>query len=301
MKRFNLNLIYYFIAIYEEGNLTYAAERLNISQPSLSAHLKQLRDEYRDLLFVRKSYTLEPTPVANDLYPIFKQAHKLVSHSLPETHDFEPKACHYTFRIAAMSVSSSVILPKVLDKIQQEAPNCVIEIVNLKEDMATDIREKKIDLVVDLTNAHSTLLSQKIWSDELCVVCSQNHTRIKEQVSLEQYLAEKHVMLTHDNYRVNQLTKFHSPIFEDRIVARKLNSIADFSETICNSDWIATLPKGVANAHFDKNKIKLLEMPFEYTRPSLSVFWHSNRNDDIVNQWLRDLFTSEVLSLSSEL
>ncbi|WP_250132614.1 helix-turn-helix domain-containing protein, partial [Vibrio crassostreae] len=72
MKRFNLNLIYYFIAIYEEGNLTYAAERLNISQPSLSAHLKQLRDEYRDLLFVRKSYTLEPTPIANDLYPIFK-------------------------------------------------------------------------------------------------------------------------------------------------------------------------------------------------------------------------------------
>lgn len=200
-----------------------------------------------------------------------------------------------------MSVSSSVILPKVLDKIQQEAPNCVIEIVNLKEDMATDIREKKIDLVVDLTNAHSTLLSQKIWSDELCVVCSQNHTRNKEQVSLEQYLSAKHVMLTHDNYRVNQLTEFHSPIFADRKVARKLNSIADFSDTIYSSDWIATFPKGVANAYFDKDKIKLLELPFEYTKPSLSVYWHSNRNDDIVNQWLRELFTSEVLTLSSDI
>lgn len=172
MKRFNLNLIYYFIAIYEEGNLTYAAERLNISQPSLSAHLKQLRDEYRDLLFVRKSYTLEPTPVANGLYPIFKEAHKLVSHSLPETHDFEPKECNYTFRIAAMSVSSSIILPRILDRIQKEAPNCVIEVVNIKEDMVTDIREKKIDLVVDLTNAHPTLQSHEIWGDELCVAKS---------------------------------------------------------------------------------------------------------------------------------
>ncbi|MGI9888720.1 LysR family transcriptional regulator [Vibrio chagasii] len=301
MKRFNLNLIYYFIAIYEEGNLTYAAERLNISQPSLSAHLKQLRDEYRDLLFVRKSYTLEPTPVANDLYPVFKQAHKLVSHSLPETHDFEPKECSYTFRIAAMSISSSVILPQILDRIQEEAPECVIEVVNIKEDMATDIREKKIDLVVDLTNAHPTLLSQEIWGDELCMVCSQNHSQINEHVTLEQYLSAKHVMLTHDNYRVNQLTEFHSPIFADRKVARKLNSIADFSGTIYNSDWIATFPKGVANAYFDKDKIKLLELPFEYIKPSLSVYWHSNRNDDIVNQWLRELFTSEVLTLSSEI
>ncbi|WP_017632442.1 LysR family transcriptional regulator [Vibrio sp. 624788] len=254
MKRFNLNLIYYFIAIYEEGNLTYAAERLNISQPSLSAHLKQLRDEYRDLLFVRKSYTLEPTPVANDLYPIFKQAHKLVSHSLPETHDFEPKECSYTFRIAAMSISSSVTLPQVLDRIQKEAPDCVIEIVNIKEDMATDIREKKIDLVVDLTSAHPTLLSQEVWSDELCIVCSQNHSNIDEQVSLERYLSEKHVTLTHDNYRVNQLSEFHSPVFSERKVARKLNSIADFSETIYNSDWIATFPKSVAKAYFDEEK-----------------------------------------------
>ncbi|WP_192890532.1 LysR family transcriptional regulator [Vibrio bathopelagicus] len=299
MKRFNLNLIYYFIAIYEEGNLTYAAERLNISQPSLSAHLKQLRDEYRDLLFVRKSYTLEPTPLANDLYSIFKQAHKIISHSLPETHDFEPKKCSYTFRIAAMSISSSVTLPQVLDRIQKEAPDCVIEIVNIKEDMATDIREKKIDLVVDLTSAHPTLLSQEVWSDELCIVCSQNHSNIDEQVSLDQYLSEKHVTLTHDNYRVNQLSEFHSPIFSERKVARKLNSIADFSETIYNSDWIATFPKSVAKVYFDEEKLKMFELPFEYTKPSLSVYWHSNRNDDIVNRWLRELFTSEILKLSA--
>ncbi|CDT29326.1 Transcriptional regulator [Vibrio coralliirubri] len=299
MKRFNLNLIYYFIAIYEEGNLTYAAERLNISQPSLSAHLKQLRDEYRDLLFVRKSYTLEPTPVANDLYPIFKQAHKLVSHSLPETHDFDPKECIHTFRIAAMSISSSVTLPQVLDRIQKEAPDCVIEIVNIKEDMATDIREKKIDLVIDLTNAHPTLLSQEVWSDELCIVCSQNHANIEEQVTLDQYLSEKHVTLTHDNYRVNQLSEFHSPIFSDRKVARKLNSIADFSDTIYNSNWVATFPKSVAKAYFDEEKIKMFELPFEYTKPSLSVYWHSSRNDDIVNRWLRELFTSEILKLSA--
>ena len=165
--------------------------------------------------------------------------------------------------------------------------------------MVTDIREKKIDLVVDLTSAHPTLLSQEVWSDELCIVCSQNHSNIYEQVSLERYLSEKHVTLTHDNYRVNQLSEFHSPIFSERKVARKLNSIADFSDTIYNSDWIATFPKSVAKAYFDEEKIKMFELPFEYTKPSLSVYWHSNRNDDIVNRWLRELFTSEILKLSA--
>lgn len=84
-----------------------------------------------------------------------------------------------------------------------------------------------------------------------------------------------------------------------RKVARKLNSIADFSDTIYNSDWITTFPKGVADNYFDKDKIKLLEVPFEYLTPSLSVFWHSNRNDDIVNLWLRELFSNEVLKLAS--
>ncbi len=54
----------------KETNQKDAQKGLNISQPSLSAHLSASWDEHRDLLFVRKSYTLEPTPVANDLYPI---------------------------------------------------------------------------------------------------------------------------------------------------------------------------------------------------------------------------------------
>ncbi|MCK6264919.1 LysR family transcriptional regulator [Vibrio sp. ZSDE26] len=290
MKRFNLNLVYYFIAIYEEGNLTYAADRLNITQPSLSANLKRLREEYRDLLFVRKSYTLEPTPFANELYPILKQAFELVSHSLPSTRRFEPKECTGTFRIAAINISNCVLLPQILDNIQEAAPNCVIEVVNIKEDMFTDIREKKIDLVVDHSAAHPTLLSKVIWSDELCVVCSHEHSRIEGEISLERYISEKHVMLTHDNYRVNQLSDIHSPIFSERKVARKLNSIRDFSDTIYGSDWIATVPKTVSNTIFDSNKIKTLAVPFKYSAPSLSVFWHGNRNDDIANQWLRSQF-----------
>ncbi len=92
--------------------------------------------------------------------------------------------------------------------------------------------------------------------------------------------------LTHDNYRVNQLTEFHSPIFA--IVKWQESSIlSDFRHN--SQQWLDShLPKGVANAYFDKDKIKLLELPWVH-KPSLSVYWHSNRN-----QWHRQPMAKRI-------
>ncbi len=49
----DLRLLRFFIAIYEEKNITAAAERCHVSQPSLSAGLRQLEEALGDSLFVR--------------------------------------------------------------------------------------------------------------------------------------------------------------------------------------------------------------------------------------------------------
>lgn len=49
----DLRLLRFFIAIYEENNITAAATRCYVSQPSLSAGLKQLEEELGGTLFER--------------------------------------------------------------------------------------------------------------------------------------------------------------------------------------------------------------------------------------------------------
>ncbi|MCU0118899.1 LysR family transcriptional regulator [Pseudomonas sp. B2M1-30] len=67
-----------FLAVFEERNITAAAQRLFISQPTLSVTIKQLEEELGATLFVRQPRGVEVSAEARLLYP---QARRMVAES----------------------------------------------------------------------------------------------------------------------------------------------------------------------------------------------------------------------------
>ncbi len=63
----DLNLLVSLDALIEEGNVTKAAARLNVSQPALSAQLARLRDIFRDPLLVSSKTGRGMIPTARAL------------------------------------------------------------------------------------------------------------------------------------------------------------------------------------------------------------------------------------------
>ncbi|WP_181003627.1 LysR family transcriptional regulator [Aeromonas bestiarum] len=115
----DLRLLRFFIAIYEEKNITAAALRCHVSQPSLSAGLRQLEEALGDSLFTRGKKGVEAKDPAHYLYP---HAVKLVEEArrLPEL--FRQKATRARLNMAIMPDLSRHRLAGLLQRVQGVLP-----------------------------------------------------------------------------------------------------------------------------------------------------------------------------------
>lgn len=66
-------LLRFFVAVYEEKNISRAAEKCFVSQPNISNGIKQLEDVLNKELFIRHKRGVELQEEAHHLYPIAKR------------------------------------------------------------------------------------------------------------------------------------------------------------------------------------------------------------------------------------
>lgn len=64
----DLRALNYFVAAYEEGNITAAAKRCHISQPSISSAISGLEESLNITVFSRHKKGVTPTPAGERLY-----------------------------------------------------------------------------------------------------------------------------------------------------------------------------------------------------------------------------------------
>ncbi|WP_025820766.1 LysR family transcriptional regulator [Shewanella marina] len=123
----DLRLLRFFIAIFEEKNITAAANRCHVSQPSLSAGLRQLEQELGGELFSRGKKGVTPLDNAHYLYPL---AVKLVEEAKQLPSLFQAKAAKQKLRIAVMPDLSQFRLALFLKQVQQLIPHLDLELVD---------------------------------------------------------------------------------------------------------------------------------------------------------------------------
>ena len=103
----------YFMAIADEGSVSKAAEKLFISQPSLSKYLKRLEDNLGKPLFFRDSHPMRLTPAGEIYYRYIHEISERERRLKQEFTELEstPKG---TVSVGITIWRSSVLLPLVL-------------------------------------------------------------------------------------------------------------------------------------------------------------------------------------------
>lgn len=114
LRKADINLMVVFETLMLERNVTRAAEKLFLGQPTISSALNRLRTMLNDPLFIRVGHRMEPTARAEDIYRHLKPALDSLSAALSLTRDFDPATSTMTFRIGLSDDVEFGLLPPLL-------------------------------------------------------------------------------------------------------------------------------------------------------------------------------------------
>lgn len=164
----NLNQIKHVLTVAEEKNFTYAAQKLYISQPSLSKSIRVLEEELGTELFERNPIKLT---YAGEIF--VKKAKKILS----ELSELEIQISDVSSKnktslvIGIPSHRCYYFIPKILNDLHSEYPNCYIKIEEyptfiLKEMLAED----KLDFYLGTENPDNQVYQEDFICEEKVLV-----------------------------------------------------------------------------------------------------------------------------------
>ncbi|MFW8600771.1 selenium metabolism-associated LysR family transcriptional regulator [Desulfobacterota bacterium M19] len=117
-----------FAAVYQHKSFTKASKKLNISQPTISEHIKNLEAEFSCRLFDRLGRRIAPTPKADKLYPeVMRLLDSLKK--LSEDFSFEEGRVRGNLIIGASTIPGTYILPALAARFRSTNPATAFEII----------------------------------------------------------------------------------------------------------------------------------------------------------------------------
>ncbi|MEK8173317.1 LysR family transcriptional regulator [Streptomyces sp. M19] len=122
--RLDLNLLIPLNALLLERNVTKAAERLSVAQPSMSATLAKLRRHFDDPLLIREGRALVLTPFAESLLQPVENALIASREVLTSGRSFEPDTDQRTFTVVASDYAASTCSSPPCAAYSPRRPGC---------------------------------------------------------------------------------------------------------------------------------------------------------------------------------
>ena len=196
-----------FVTVVDCGSMSSAAQKLYISQPSVSQAIAELEKNYHVKLFERLSQKLYIT----------EEGEKLLSYARHIISSFEEmeKAMQELERIPHLNIGCSVsvgtyLLNSLLDKIEQEYPNCrTIATIDNTSAIENLLLSNEIDIaIVEGMVKSDELIKIPVFQDELVLLCGKEyHLANRKHITFEDLEGENFISREKGSIERNQLEK----------------------------------------------------------------------------------------------
>ncbi|MBV7275622.1 LysR family transcriptional regulator [Clostridium sp. PL3] len=266
-----------FIAVHDELNMTAAANKLFMTQPSVSQAIKELENYYGVVLFERLSRKLYVTESGEKLYQYASHIIKLfdeVEDSLKED------KLQKKLKIGANYTVGVSLIHKYIEKFKRLYPNSDIMVsVNKSSILMEMLRRNELDIaLIEEIENKLDLIQEVFYSDRIIIVAHPKHHLFSKKEVTAYDIVNEHLLLREKGagvrdlfeIRMNEIGLFFKPYWESTSTTALINAAK-------NKIGIAVLPFQLIKEHIALGSLKELKVKnIDFSR-KLTIVYHKNK------------------------
>lgn len=278
-----------FIEVTKTKNLTKAAENLNLTQPAVSQHIKQLQQEYDVILFTRKNNELTLTREGEIVLKYALRIQSLYANLASKITDAIKYGRNLTVGITHTSESN--VAPEILAQYGSENSSSHIKIIS---DSIKNLYDKLLDYQIDFAIIEGKVTNRKLSSvllgtDSLVVVVNPlNPIAQKKIVTIEDLKKQRLILRTLESGTatlfLSELAKRDTAIDQFNIYL-EIDSVASIKELIRKNLGISILPRSACSREAKEKTLVCLPIEdMDLSRETNLVFLKENVDREALEQ-----------------
>jgi len=284
-----LALLPVFDAIFTEGNISRAAERLGVTQSAVSQSLARLRKLANDELFEPTGRGVRPTPRALAMSRHLQTALAEVRAAMAPR-EIDIATLERTFVLDIGAGFDALALPLLYAELARRAPRIRLVVSNMRgADLLNQLKFGETELAFDFQpTTVEGIRSELLASVPAVVVARTDHPALKHGLSEDLYFELSHVALIW-----NRSTAASGVALElermgltTRVVV-SVPKLMALGAVVASSDRIATTSEIAGRELAMRYSLKVHAMPFRFPPMVLYQLWHARYDEDAPHHWLR--------------
>ena len=284
----DLNLLHTLDVLLAEGSVTRAARKLRLSPSAMSRALARLRTVTGDELLVRAGRGLVPTRRATEMQATVRALVEEAQILLRPADRLELATLERTFTLRASDGFAETFGPRLIGRVQQEAPGVRLRFVTKLDKSSDGLRAGAVDLETGVVagTAGPEVRAQALFEDRYVAAVGRDHPLARREVAAADYAAGNHVVAWREGLDLGEADERLHALGLARRVMTTVDGFAAALALARKSDLIATVPE--RHTAGLRDGMVSFPIPLDLSPFTVSLLWHPRLDGDPAHRWLRD-------------